>query len=623
MRNAFWKFIGLLFLLSSIVACSSNKVIKKNTEIKKNETVSTEVKNKADLTIAHEAFLRALMLEQKDEHDMALDFLVHASKADPESRFLAFEVASKIAETGDYKNALVLAEQAKVLKGPEKKSQLSLLASMYMQNGIVDSAKAYFKKAIALDERDFLVLYEYSVLLEAIKNYEELIKIYDILLPQINYGKSILNKQINMLSATGKDSALIDLMEKAYSVHREQAYLETQADLLIKNKRYDEALDVAEQIFSVSKNDSNGILIRAKVLVLQGNLTESLSYLKNAYFNLKISSAMMLNLIAMLELDLQQVDSAKVHLKMLTENKLFAGPAHADLSSLARADGDTLNAILEMEKAAECEPEKYITNKAFVYYWYGRYKEAYAIYDSLLGYWSTWKPSPEVLKKANTSTSIAQMKLNARKKHQVVQTMYANALLHEAYMLEKGKRDSVTIQKSKDARQQAGLFLESLLISDSNNVRALFDLAANYERLGMIEKSIALFNTLLKMDPVNHQGLNYLGYMLVDFNRNKKEVERGAALIDSALLFLPKEPAYLDSKSWALYRLGKYKEALLVMESVMLLDPKIYDDLIYLEHYVAILEKLGLEQKALDVYKQILLIDPNNANALKKIKPIQ
>ena len=71
-------------------------------------------------------------------------------------------------------------------------------------------------------------------------------------------------------------------------------------------------------------------MIRSRALVLQGELNEALAYLKNAYFKLKIPSAMMLNFIALIELDLQEVDSARVHLKMLTENKTFAAPAHAD-----------------------------------------------------------------------------------------------------------------------------------------------------------------------------------------------------------------------------------------------------------------------------------------------------
>jgi tetratricopeptide (TPR) repeat protein len=114
MRNKTWKIIGLFLLLSGIIACSSSKPVQKQTvqEIINQKINSAEEKKQANLDIAHEAFLRALMLEQKGEHSMALEFLAHASKADPKNRYLAFQVAMKVAETGDYKMALAIAENS-------------------------------------------------------------------------------------------------------------------------------------------------------------------------------------------------------------------------------------------------------------------------------------------------------------------------------------------------------------------------------------------------------------------------------------------------------------------------------------------------------------------------------
>lgn len=620
MRKKKWTLFGLCVLLFGFAACSGSKAIqKKDFAANGNSSLVDSNQVQANLDVAHEAFLNALMLSQKNEHEMALEFLAQASEADPNNRYLTFQMAQKVAETGHYKLALSIAENAKKLPGQEMKSELSFLASMYMQNMMADSAKVYFKKALDKDERDFLVLYEYSVLLEAIQKNDELIRVYDILLPQVNYGKSILNKQIKLLSAAGNDSALIDLLEQAYAVHRESPYLETRADLLIKNGRYDEALEVSDLLLSASKKDSAGILIRARVLLLRGELKSALHFLKNAYFNLKIPSAMMLNYIALIELDLKQLDSARVHLKMLSENRIFAPSAHAELSSLARSLGDTATAILEIEKAAELDPETHVANKAFVYYLYGRYQESYAIYDSLLGYWGEWKPTPELLKKVKTSTAVAQMKLNASKKYLAVQMMYANALLHQANALE-NKKDSLSVYTVKEVRKQAAIFMENLMKAEPDNMTVLFSMAANFERVGMADKSIACFELLLKKEPENHQALNYLGYMLVDLNRKAAEVQRGAKLIDFALNYFPKDPAYLDSKAWALYRLGKHNEALQIMEQVISSNPKAMNDLVYWEHYAAIAEKLGLKQKVLFAYKKILSIDPTHVEALKKIK---
>lgn len=623
MRNKISTLFGFSLLLFALVACSGSKTIKKNASaVNANASVADSISASVNVDLAHESFLKALMLSQKEEHEMALEFLAQASEADPKNRYLTFQMAQKIAETGHYKLALSIAENAKKLPGQEMKSELSFLASMYMQNMMADSAKVYFKKALDKDERDFLVLYEYSLLLEAIQKNDELIRVYDVLLPQVNYGKSILNKQIKLLSAAGKDSALIDLLEQAYAVHQEVPYLQTRADLLIKNARYDEALEISDRLLSASKKDSAGVLIRARVLLLRGELKPALQFLKNAYFNLKIPSAIMLKYIALIELDLKQLDSARVHFKMLSENRIFAPSAHAELSSLARSLGDTATAILEIEKAAALDSETYVSSKAFVYYLYGRYQESYNIYDSLLGYWSHWKPTPEMQKNAKTSAAIAQMKINANKKHLAVQMMYANALIHQAHSLE-NKKDSLSIYTVKEARKQAAVFMQNILKAEPDNMIVLFSLAANFERIGMTEKSIEYFEIILKKEPENHQALNYLGYMLVDLNRKVAEVQRGAKLIDFALTYAPKELAYLDSKAWALYRLGKYKEALHIMESVVALSSNEIGDLVYWEHYAAIVEKLGLKQKMISAYRKILLIDPSHPESLKIIKSLE
>ena len=126
------------------------------------------------------------------------------------------------------------------------------------------------------------------------------------------------------------------------------------------------------------------------------------------------------------------------------------------------------------------------------------------------------------------------------------------------------------------------------------------------------------FNKLLDIDPKHHQALNYLGYMLVDLNRNSKEVQMGDRYIDSALYYKPKEQAYLDSKAWALYRLGKYPEALKIMENLLFSGEYHIDDVVYWEHYMAIAKKMGLKEKMSLIHKKIEEFNAKNLNLIEK-----
>lgn len=620
----------LVFFLLVVLACSASKPIQKN-ELQ-NTNTKDQVQNieantlneettppvYKDLDVSHTLFLQFLGQRDSTNQELTLILLEEAQKADPTSAYLYFLLASKYAELGDFTKALKIAEEGKGISKNLKTSYISLLASLYMRNKKIDSAKVYFKKAMSADERDFMILYEYSMLLESIQKYDELIKVYDVLLPQVNYVKSILDKQIQLLTNSRQDSALIDLLEKAYEIHGDTKYANLRGELLLQNKRYKEALEQVDQVLKQDSKDSTAILIKARVYILQGSLEKSLNYLKTAYFDLKVPSVKILNFIALIELDLKQIDSAKVHLKKLTKYKNYAASAHADLSSIAQTEKDTLTAISEIEKAAKLDPENYLPNQAFVYYIYGRHQKAYDIYDSLLGYWSDWKPSVEITKKVKSSTTLAQMRLNANRKHQVIQTMYASALMHQAYYLEKKKKDSVSIYTAKEARKKAASFLENLHLSDSNNVSILFDMAVNYERMELIDKAVIFFNKLLDIDPKHHQALNYLGYMLVDLNRNSKEVQMGDRYIDSALYYKPKEQAYLDSKAWALYRLGKYPEALKIMENLLFSGEYHIDDVVYWEHYMAIAKKMGLKEKMSLIHKKIEEFNAKNLNLIEK-----
>lgn len=620
----------LVFFLLVVLACSASKPIQKN-ELQ-NTNTKDQVQNieantlneettppvYKDLDVSHTLFLQVLGQRDSTNQEVTLILLEEAQKADPTSAYLYFLLASKYAELGDFTKALKIAEEGKGISKNLKTSYISLLASLYMRNKKIDSAKVYFKKAMSADERDFMILYEYSMLLESIQKYDELIKVYDVLLPQVNYVKSILDKQIQLLTNSRQDSALIDLLEKAYEIHGDTKYANLRGELLLQNKRYKEALEQVDQVLKQDSKDSTAILIKARVYILQGSLEKSLNYLKTAYFDLKVPSVKILNFIALIELDLKQIDSAKVHLKKLTKHKNYAASAHADLSSIAQTEKDTSTAISEIEKAAKLDPENYLPNQAFVYYIYGRHQKAYDIYDSLLGYWSDWKPSVEITKKVKSSTALAQMRMNANRKYQVIQTMYASALMHQAYYLEKKKKDSVSIYTAKEARKKAASFLENLRLSDSNNVSILFDMAVNYERMELIDKAVIFFNKLLDIDPKHHQALNYLGYMLVDLNRNSKEVQIGDRYIDSALYYKPKEQAYLDSKAWALYRLGKYPEALKIMENLLFSGEYHIDDVVYWEHYMAIAKKMGLKEKMSLIHKKIEEFNAKNLNLIEK-----
>ena len=76
-----------------------------------------------------------------------------------------------------------------------------------------------------------------------------------------------------------------------------------------------------------------------------------------------------------------------------------------------------------------------------------------------------------------------------------------------------------------------------------------FRLAAAYESADRVPDAERVFRAIVARDPLHANALNYLGYMLA--NRGLRLTE-ALTLIDRALVVEPGNPAFLDSRGWAL-----------------------------------------------------------------------
>jgi tetratricopeptide (TPR) repeat protein len=101
----------------------------------------------------------------------------------------------------------------------------------------------------------------------------------------------------------------------------------------------------------------------------------------------------------------------------------------------------------------------------------------------------------------------------------------------------------------------------------------------SYERTGNWDAAEADFRRALELDPGRPEVLNYLGYSLVDKNRKLNEA---LDMIKQAAKEQPDSGYIIDSLGWALYRMGRYQQAVAHMEraaELMSVDPLVNDHL--------------------------------------------
>jgi tetratricopeptide (TPR) repeat protein len=122
--------------------------------------------------------------------------------------------------------------------------------------------------------------------------------------------------------------------------------------------------------------------------------------------------------------------------------------------------------------------------------------------------------------------------------------------------------------------------IQSLTEADITN-----DIASMYSEAGILDKAEESYRQALSLEPYNPSRMDTLAYFLIDKDR---DINGGLELVDKALNLDPDNYNYLNTKGWGVYKQGKYKEALEILQKSWDLrrEKAVYDHEAYL-HLVA------------------------------------
>jgi tetratricopeptide (TPR) repeat protein len=148
-------------------------------------------------------------------------------------------------------------------------------------------------------------------------------------------------------------------------------------------------------------------------------------------------------------------------------------------------------------------------------------------------------------------------------------------------------------------------------------VRAGLQLAYCHERLGDVDGAVSAVREVLAREPANSTALNTLGYLFADHDRDLAEAED---LVGRALAQDPDNGAYLDSRGWVYYRLGRLAEARRDLERAVELT---HGDPVVLEHLGDVYKDLSLIDLAREQYKRSLSKDQGNARLRAKLSGLR
>jgi tetratricopeptide (TPR) repeat protein/TolB-like protein len=96
-----------------------------------------------------------------------------------------------------------------------------------------------------------------------------------------------------------------------------------------------------------------------------------------------------------------------------------------------------------------------------------------------------------------------------------------------------------------------------------NEASIMNRIADIYSDANILDKAEEYYRQAFSMQPESTMRMNNLAYFLIDKDRN---ITEGLELVDKALKLNPDNYDYLNIKGWGLYKQGKYKEALEVLQ---------------------------------------------------------
>ncbi len=130
------------------------------------------------------------------------------------------------------------------------------------------------------------------------------------------------------------------------------------------------------------------------------------------------------------------------------------------------------------------------------------------------------------------------------------------------------------------------------------------------------DAAVAEFRATVQLDPKNAFALNNLAYL---FAERSRDLEEGLALVDRALELEPGNSAFLDTKGWLLFRLGRFDEADTWVSRAIAAQAEVSE--LHL-HKGEIALARGRYEEAGDHFEKALTYDPKNAELARSLARI-
>ena len=536
-----------IFFLMLLISCAGST--KFPPEISHNEK---DIAMQISKEHAQEYFIKARDYERKKMFKMSTGFYEMSNELDPGNKTIEQLLLGAYLRDGNYKKALTLFDKIEILKKltPEQARIQSLI---FAQLG------EYSKAIISLEKIENPTPNDYSYLGEYYEHISRMDRALDNYLecyaqkPSYKIGMKI--GAMNLFQKHFEKADSIYLALDSIYPEKKPAILNAVGVSHLLRGDTASAVDLFKTVTILDSTNSRALENIASILIHSGKIKDAIGYYERIIPNKIITPRLKKRALALLYYNAEMLDTSMALITdLLSENSsdaellFYLGSIYKDKKEYDLAELQFKKALVHSQDYTEAWRQltfMYLDNK--------EYEKA----------------------------------LSTAYEFNRTQPQDPNSWRLYGYLLTKNKKYSEAVEVLKKA-----------LEFSPKDVGLLFDIAAAQERSGNYKKAEYYFMKVMELDPKNAAAANYLGYLWADLNI---KLEKAKKLIEIALKSDPKNPAFLDSYGWVLFRMGNLEESEKYILSSM---ENLYDDPVAYEHIGDIYRAQKRYEEAVKAYEK-------------------
>lgn len=415
------------------------------------------------------------------------------------------------------------------------------------------------------------------------EKYGDAIDVYDKIERTIGVSEEITHqKQLIYLKQNKVDKAIEEGGRLIDSEPKEASYVVEQAQILISNERYDQAITLLEKTLKTNPDLAEAHVLLAEVYRKQNNIQKCNDELSIAFTNKNLAADIKLKILSSYLLMLQNDNSPKTidNLIGLTSELAKQSPQEPKAYII-------LGDLMLRKQNFEAARQNYVKSTEYD-------KSVFEVWLSII----------------EIDNKLGQMDSLVKHSEQGLEYFPEQAFLwYNNGFGNYAKKDyEKAIAALEEARNLSSENKEMLLHINT----LLGDL---YNETKAYTKSDDAYEAVLAQDPNNEHVLNNYSYYL---SLRKQKLPRALELSSQLIEKYKDVASYLDTYSWVLYMTKDYKKAKEYLEKAINQPSGVSGTI--LEHYGDVLFQLGEKDKAIEQWKKAKNKGENSSLIDKKIQ---